>query len=308
MMQRRVFGVSGDTDFNTNDVEKRLSRMLGSHWTLDLIYHEAKPEGLASVWRAISADNRIFAVKRAQNPYQTGLQYNALKNLALAHPECVEPVFLAEDNQFFVMEWKNAPTLRERMHANDRLTLIKNAGRWLAGLHRSTRSRRPYRDISMEKGLLTGDARILKKVNHELTQRRRRLWFRASRVSLLHTDFQPNNLFVEDHRMIAFDPALYRRGNRYFDVAHFLLGMRIGRLRAKLLDVEWPDNEQDDNAAFLEGYGKIPRRRKEMFRFTCDLKLARMWRRRFDQQSRSPVQHAEFELLTNDMRVRRLLA
>lgn len=297
----------GVPDVNTDEIRKRLSRRLGSRWTLDLIYHEVKPEGLTSVWRAISADNRIFAVKRAQNPYQTSLQYNALKDLAAAHPDCVQPVFLAEGKQFFVMEWKNAPTLRERMRANDRLTLIENAGRWLAGLHRRTRSRRPYRDLSLEQGLLTGNAGAFKQVNQELTQRRRRLWFRASRVSLLHTDFQPNNLFVEDQRMIAFDPALHRRGNRYFDVAHFLLGIRIGRLRAKLMGVEWPGNEPDDNAAFLEGYGKIPRRRHEMFRFTYDLKLARMWRRRFDQQSLSPVQQAELELLTNDMRVRRLL-
>lgn len=294
-------------DFTATDIEAALADIFGSTWNLERIYEETKSEGSVLICRADSADGRHLAVKQFQDRNQTRLQFEALVQLSEGHPDCVAPLYLDPDGRFFVMQWVHAPTLREKMQDGDRLHLIANAGRWLAQLHRRTRSRRPRYDPAMEAGLQAIDGPVLDGINRELARRRRRFWFRASRLSLLHTDFQPNNLFVDQGRMIGFDPTLHRRGNRYFDVAHFILGMQVARLRARLLNAAWQDDEHADRHAFLSGYGPVPRHRRAIFSFTYDLKLARMWRRRVEQGNRSPLQEAELTLLADQMRRRKLL-
>lgn len=290
-----------------NYIEKALSQQFGSLWQLQRIYHEEKPVGTSTVYRAISDDGGQVAVKLPPNPAMTRNQYHALRQLSDAHDRCVRAMHLDPDGRFFVMEWVNAPTLKEKMLDPDRLDLIRRAGGWLNVLHRRTRAMRPTIDAAFEDGLQTADNPRFVAVDQELSRRRRALWLRRSRPVLLHTDYQLNNLFLSQGEAVGFDPAVRRRGHRYFDVAHFLLTSRLFRLRADYLGAPWPDDAATDDAAFFDGYGAIPAARRAMFDFIMDLRAARSWRRKTAAVRKAPVEAVERDFLDNLMRERGLL-
>lgn len=288
-------------------IEAALGQRFGSVWHMRRVYHEQKPAGTSTVYHAVSDAGMQVAVKRPQDPILTRVQYSALCALSKAHSACVRPLHLDRDNRFFAMEWIAAPTFRDRMLTADRLDMFRMAGSWLAELHRATRAPWPSKDIAIEAGLQAGDNPRHAAVDRELARRRQALWIRRSRLVLLHTDYQLNNLFLAGDRAIGFDPAMPRRGHRYFDVAHFLLTSRMFRHRAAFLQKPWPGNPEADEAAFLDAYGPIPAGSRATFDFVMDLRIARSWRRRTSSVCKAPVEAAETDYLEDLMRQRGLL-
>ena len=277
-------------------------------WRVFRVSFKIKSGRSEAVFRAEGPDGRKLAIKHCAHPRKAIEEFIALQSLSAARGDCIRPVFLDEQASVFAMEWIEAATLKQMMQRPRRLDLIRQAGRWLKGLHSATRCWTPRRDRQIEGDLLIGpQGGEFKKIDAILRNRRTRLGLRLHRHSLLHTDFHMGNLFVDGERIIAFDPMTSRRGLPVHDVADFLVLCEVYRLHAAMRGDGWPDCGGQDRRAFLDGYGALKPRRKRLLDFALDVKIARMWHHHAKADTRAPLADAEFLHLSKRMRQRGLL-
>ena len=166
------------------------------------------------------------------------------------------------DSRAFVIEQVAEPTLRDRLALSTRFTprgrrildlAFRNAGAWLREFH-ALPSPDPglplrasvaevagaLRELTDFFGRVTGDRAYFAAVGRA-AERAIEVGAIADPLplGLVHGDFAPRNVFVDDDgRVAGFDMAARRRIPAYEDVAYFCMSLRSGTAR---LAVRWMD-------------------------------------------------------------------
>lgn len=126
------------------DIEQRLAEHFAEDgpWRVTAINRNATPVGVDVVYRA-AARGRSLAVKCNHRREKNRREFEALMRMHRLGVDCARPVWIAQDDAFYVMDWLSGADLRRQMHSPRRLALIGAAGRWLHDYHRRTARRLP---------------------------------------------------------------------------------------------------------------------------------------------------------------------
>ena len=174
------------------------------------------------------------------------------------------PFLMLEASNLVVASWIDGPALsgwlRGAAPAN-RCAMLREAGIWLARLHRVTQvdSRPPDLSERLEQTALElaesgrmGRSRLLRRALAALLASSTTLSKEPVQWARLHGDFKPSNLVVRHGRLFGIDVDLLMTAPVVNDLAHFLNHVEIQfySIRALL-----QARQRDDMvAAFLEGY------------------------------------------------------
>ncbi|MDP5309235.1 phosphotransferase, partial [Paracoccus spongiarum] len=267
-------------------------------WTIREVNRKGAASNLDLVFRAVSNSHRL-AIKCNAQAEKNRQQFDALLRMHRLGVDCARPVWIAEDESLYVMEWLAGADLRQRMQGARRLEVIAATGRWLREFHRRSAAWVPRRDPMLRTVVPPGRPRDLSlAVAERLERRRLSLRLAFGPTAALHTDFQLQNLAARGGRIYAYDPVRPAIGNVYGDVTRFLITTEIQRGLANMRGQRWPDCSQTDRAAFLFAYGTVPRMWRSQFEVLEDLQLGQLWRasiRRGDHRLRPAARHRLIE-------------
>jgi tRNA A-37 threonylcarbamoyl transferase component Bud32 len=237
-----------------NEIERLLAEQGGWRDAADAPFTVTGPLGPNGFSRIFRGDGGMFpcpvAIKQflwdpsgaspaeSARTYFYGLQKMA-EITARLDLRATEPYALLESHGIVVMSWVEGPTLAGalfRESAAGAKELIRDAGIWLARLHRASGVERRPPDVTDMLARL--EAELAEKTDGTGALTRRALSLLRAEVPLLATqpvpwslhygDFKPTNLIVREGRLVGIDLELLFVTPTVRDAAHFLNQLQLG--------------------------------------------------------------------------------
>lgn len=249
-------------------------------WSLQMVQHKVFPSGRERRLIRARADGarHSVAIKANSDRRTNRAEFAALAALARYTADVVAPLHLAENGQFFAMEWIDAEPFERRLDDASRPEALVRAGAWLGGLHRASRGLEPtgVRLRLPEPPLLVrrGDPGL---AAARLRARLRRLPRARGPLVMLHGDAHCGNFFDTGTRIVAFDRTRDFFGLAQADLAKFLVDIAIRRERAAQAGRPWSEDADADRRRIFEGYGPVPEPDLAAFDLAEHLILFKKW-------------------------------
>ncbi len=231
-------------------------------------------------------------------------EFTALKEMHAETRDSVTPVFICEDNRFFLLEWVTGPELSNLVSGEDRSALLKRAGRWLADLQARTRGR----PATLAAKIVTRlphyfDDILGAEIARNLRARTTAIKLDEFSTAMIHGDYSVRNIFDSGDRLIVFDRKYDGYGPVVYDALFFLSQLEEQRDLAASNGEPWSGDADADRRDFFEGYGPMPIQDVAVFDILEDLVVAKRWHRRHQDYGETVLnrQMENCGLLTTDI-------